>query len=510
MDSVPARYLKQLIMDAQQTFVATLGLTGMGDMPWGCVTLVLSVAVIVGYAVIAFNWYFQAKLRRTADSKAALTQLRGIFVCCVLCGFLFVVMKTNWYVWRLYDVVLLVIAVRAWTFIHRMRGMSLVDERLAQVTELEESAQKYRNIAELLPHMVWMASADGDVDFSNRQWCSYAGDGRTWLDAVHPDERHAVRAWWRDAVAAQQPVSREVRLGGRGQYRTFIINAAPIVQGNAAKWLGACADIEDQKVLAAEKETRARRHAFFLNALSHDLRAPLNNISLNAHVLKMSAVDPVEVESINMIQEGALAAGELLTRLLDFARVGAHEQNEIAEVFPAAVLQQAMRRFAPIAAQKGLQLRADGGDAALAADIAILTDRHKLERVINNLIDNAIKYTSNGGVFVGLEVRDGGILSIRIRDTGVGIPPESVPHLFDEFYQVNNHARDPVQGFGIGLAICRCLARQLGGDVRLDSSGPHGSCFEFILKGVRLGRRGRRGGAEGDLADPPEARLCRI
>src|SRR6185295_11829212 len=105
-----------------------------------------------------------------------------------------------------------------------------------------------------------------------------------------------------------------------------------------------------------------------------------------------------------------------------------------------------------------------------------------------NLVDNAIKYTSRGGVSIVLSASAGEVL-LRISDTGIGIPQENVPYLFDEFYQVNNLERDRSKGFGMGLAICKCLARHVGGDVRLASTSPEGSSFEISLKNVSVDRR---------------------
>src|SRR5262249_41726258 len=104
--------------------------------------------------------------------------------------------------------------------------------------------------------------------------------------------------------------------------------------------------------------------------------------------------------------------------------------------------------------------------------------------VVGNLVDNAIKYTQHGGVTLELLVRAADV-AVRITDTGIGIPEASAAYLFDEFYQVNNYERDRAKGFGMGLAICKCLAHQIGGDVRLAHSGPDGSCFEVVLKNVR-------------------------
>jgi signal transduction histidine kinase len=495
------------------------------DVVWSLITTTLSLCVAAGYCAIAVNWFFHSRLARHAESRAALRRLRNITIVCAACGSILYVSNTPWVVWRLYDVGLLIVACRAWTFAVRTRSVGLIDQRLAQLDELERSATKYREIAELLPHMVWTATDDGRVDFSNQRWRQYAGDDRTWLEALHPDEWERVWAAWNASLASRQPMTLEARLrqgdlapDRADGYRTFVIQATPIVHGDAVKWLGACADVEDQKRLAAEKEMQARQKSFFLNALSHDIRAPLHNVLLNAHLLRTSVTDEADAESVEMIVENAVAAGDLVTKLLDFAKVGAQDHNDIERVSLAATLQQVVRRFQPLTDQKGLYLRV----ADAEADAHVLSDRQKLERIVSNLVDNAIKYTDRGGVTLNLIVR-GGEVSVEVHDTGVGVSPEHVPHLFDEFYQVNNYERDRSKGFGMGLAICRSLARHVGGDVRLARTGPEGSCFEVVLRadaaptgavpagaGVGADRGGRPRGADGDHQAAPPPGLCRV
>jgi PAS domain S-box-containing protein len=559
---------------------------GMRQDPfWVSATIALSALVAVGYIVIAINWYFQSKLARHAESRATLKRLRNIALCCGICGTTFYLTDMPWIVWRFYDVCLVVFAWSAWSFVWRMRGLSLVDERLKQVDELERAAVRYREIAELLPQVVWTATAHGVIDYCNEVWRDYAGGGsaadRTWLDAVHPDDRPRVLSIWNAALTARQAVHFEARLEGRdGRCRSFLIRATPIRQGVAVKWLGACADIEDQKRLAAEKEMQARQKAFFLNALSHDLRAPLHNVLLNAQLLKMSSAagEPPDAEALAMIVDNSVAAGDLVARLLDFAKVGAEDQNVIEPVSLPALLTQIVRRYAPLAEQKGLYLRKQevsgihGTDpaaagAGAAAALRVPTDRLKLERIISNLVENAVKYTPRGGVELEIATGTdagggggtgnasgangagsagggamGGELIIRVRDSGIGIPHDKVPYLFDEFYQVNNYERDRSKGFGMGLAICRSLARHIGADIRLVSTGDTGSCFEVILgANTRVNatvngegrtdvgeqqqqqqsqqqpqqplgpdRGGRPLGSPGDRNDPASAGLCRI
>jgi PAS domain S-box-containing protein len=447
-----------------------------GDLRWSWVTIVLSLVIATGYVVIAVERHFQAKLARVRESKASFARLRNIVLCSAVLGTVFYVTDMFWLAWRLYDVVLVGLAWHTWSFALRARGPGLVDERLARVSELERSANRYREIAELMPEILWTATGRGGVDFSNRRWAEFAGDGRTWLEAVHPDDRAQVLEWWERAVAGREPASREVRLvGAGGGYRTFLVKATPVAEGDSLKWLGACADIDDQRRLAEEKESQGKRKMFFLNALSHDLRAPLNNVVLNAHLLKTTARGAAESESATAIVENAVAAGDLVSKLLDFAKVDGQEQNMVEPVSLAETLRQIVRRFVPVADPKGLFLR-----VVAECDVELHTDRQKLDRIVTNLVDNAIKFTDRGGVTIELTDCEGGA-TLRVSDTGMGVAAEHAPHLFDEFYQVNNPKREPGKGFGMGLAICRSLARQLDGDIRLASTGPGGTTFELRL-----------------------------
>jgi PAS domain S-box-containing protein len=367
-----------------------------------------------------------------------------------------------------------------------MRGLSLLEEKLARVEELERSADKYRQMAEMLPDVVWTATEEGHVDFSNQRWAEYVGAGwgaaGTWLDALHPQEAESVRAWWHETIAGREPAARELRLRGAQGYRWFVVRAAPIVKGDAVKWLGACSDVEEQRRQLEAQELQAKQKTFFLNALSHDLRAPLNIVALNAHLLKTSARDPADAESAKLIIENATAAGSLLTKALELARADAEDHNHLEPVAVGELLQQIGRKFAPAAEEKRLSLRVQ----VPVVDVEIVTDRQKLDRVVSNLVDNAIKFTQQGSVLMEMEAA-GDAVNVRVTDTGTGVGEKFRDRLFEEFTQAEGKGgREGRRGFGMGLAICRFLARQLGGDVRLAATGPGGSCFEATVRDMAM------------------------
>src|SRR5439155_17772342 len=116
------------------------------------------------------NRHFHAKLARKRESKAAFARLRNIVLCSALMGTVFYATDMFWLAWRLYDVVLLGLAVHTWSVAYRTRALRLVDQRLAETMHLERAARRYRRIAELVPEIIWTATAAGGVDFSNRRW----------------------------------------------------------------------------------------------------------------------------------------------------------------------------------------------------------------------------------------------------------------------------------------------------------------------------------------------------
>jgi PAS domain S-box-containing protein len=444
------------------------------DIYWSFLTVALSFGIALGYAAIAYNRYFHLKLAHKRESAAASRRLMIITLCSMVCGAIFYWFSMPWLIWRIYDCILLFLLYSTWSYAIRMRGVSLVDERLSKIGEFEEAAHRYGEIAELLPQMVWTAREDGHIDFCNQRWLEYVGDGRTWLDALHPQDRERVEAWWARTLRLRQTSTIEARLGGMDLYRTFVISASPIFSQGVVKWLGACADIEDQKAVAASREMYAKRRAFFLNALSHDLRAPLNTVVLNAQLLKVVPPDEVRTCVLN-IMESAKSAGDYVTKILDFARAGGEDRNKIEYLSVSVVLNNIQQRFGPLAEQRGLSLQ-----VIRERDIEVQTDRQKLDRLIGNLVDNALKYTTSGGVVIEL-IPAAESFSVRVTDTGIGIPADTAPYLFDEFYQVNNSERDRSKGFGMGLTICKYLAQQLGGSVRLVTTSERGSCFEVTL-----------------------------
>jgi signal transduction histidine kinase len=229
----------------------------------------------------------------------------------------------------------------------------------------------------------------------------------------------------------------------------------------------------------------SKRKSFFLNAIGHDLRTPLNGTMLHAELALVAAESHDHVslrKAIEQIKDSTRTSAVMIDSLLEYARIDSGADVVQATSFRVDdLLAEVVEHHTPVAQSRGLYLK-------LRADrVTVTTDRLKLERIINNLVSNAIKFTPSGGVRV--ETQTGGPgLEIHVIDTGVGVDPAHRDRLFDEFFQVHNPARDHAKGFGLGLAIAKRLAVQLGGDIEMASALGGGSRFTVSLPVVAAPR----------------------
>lgn len=227
-----------------------------------------------------------------------------------------------------------------------------------------------------------------------------------------------------------------------------------------------------QKELAEEANQSKSR---FLAAASHDLRQPVHSLSLFAGAL---AEQPQSVEGQRLVahlQATLDALGSMFNALLNISKLDARTvQPEWAVIDLQRLLQNICDAEEVVARGKGLALRLQ------ASSLWVRTDPGLLDRVVRNLVVNAVRYTDRGGVQVTARVRRG-LVTVRVADSGRGIPADQVSTVFDEFVQLHNPERDRSQGLGLGLAIVRRLTALLGIGVHLRSRVGRGSIFSLAL-----------------------------
>lgn len=214
----------------------------------------------------------------------------------------------------------------------------------------------------------------------------------------------------------------------------------------------------------------------FFAAASHDLRQPLHAIALFGAVLDKELTGRPEHTHMARLMDAVHALSVSLDTMLDVSQLDAGViKPEMRPVPLSPTLEALNQMFAVRANQKGLELR------VRASPLWVHTDPQLLQRMLSNLIENALKFTVHGGVIVTARAR-GDEIWLDVRDSGVGIATENIDSIFDEFYQVGNAGRNRAQGLGIGLALVRRLSTLLGHPVQVSSRVGKGSRFRVILQ----------------------------
>ena len=236
------------------------------------------------------------------------------------------------------------------------------------------------------------------------------------------------------------------------------------------------ADLE-QKVDERTEELVAanRAKSRFLAAASHDLRQPMHALGLFVAQLNNIETTPEGKHLAGRINAAVTALQGLLDALLDVSRLDAGVVTPNMRIVPVNhVLERIENTFAAEATAREIHFR------VVHSKLAVHTDPILLERILINLVANALRYTERGGILVGCRRRSDQV-RIEVWDTGIGIAPENQQAIFQEFYQVENPERDRKKGLGLGLSIASRLARLLGGRIDVRSISGKGSVFSVQL-----------------------------
>jgi two-component system CheB/CheR fusion protein len=230
----------------------------------------------------------------------------------------------------------------------------------------------------------------------------------------------------------------------------------------------------DEARRAAEQSNRGKSR--FLAVASHDLRQPLQSLTLIQEMLRQSVDDHKAQEQIGRFGLLLDAMTGMLNSLLDINQIESGVIEVSASPFTlASLFKRLSEEFAPLAEAQGLQLR------VMPSTATVLSDPRLLEAAVRNLLANAIKYTPPGGrILLGCR-HSGAVLRIEVWDTGIGITPDQLGPIFDEFYQVDNLASSRGRGFGLGLTIVRELGLLLGHAVTVQSRPDKGSVFAITV-----------------------------
>ena len=357
---------------------------------------------------------------------------------------------------------------------------------------LQQGQAQFRQMAEALPQLVWVTAADGSNEYFNRKWYDYTGidpdiQRQEYLSlTVHPDDYQRTVDRWNYSLRTGEAYEVEYRLrqGSDGSYRWFLGRALPFrdVEGRINRWFGTCTDIEAQKQaeenlkLALEELTRSNRELEqFAYVASHDLQEPLRMVASYVRLIGERYRGKLDQKAdiyIDFAEEGAKRMQELIDDLLAFSRV-ARSANfqpvDFNEIFAAAT--------------ENLSRKIEATGAEVTSEVlpVVTGDKNQLMELLQNLIDNAIKYRKpDTPPLVRVSSRKTeGHWEFSIRDNGIGIEPQYFGRIFLIFQRL--HTREAYLGTGIGLASCKKIIERHHGRIWVDSEPGEGSSFHFTL-----------------------------
>lgn len=243
--------------------------------------------------------------------------------------------------------------------------------------------------------------------------------------------------------------------------------------------------LERERAARAEAEAAVRARDDVLRIVSHDLGNSLSAVLVTTTLLLRSLPEDGEVRArVGSIRQLAEQMQRLRQDLLDVASIEAGRLSVEPDWHePRELLDATREHFAPVAAERGVGLRVEVGDGLPP----VVADRERVLQVLANLVGNALKFTPEGGRITLGAVREGEAVRISVADTGPGIAPEHLPHVFDRYWKTRGGNR---HGAGLGLAICKGIVEAHGGCIGVESVPAEGSTFAFTLPAADVGPGG--------------------
>lgn len=355
----------------------------------------------------------------------------------------------------------------------------LEDTVRARTKDLLVSREYFKFLADNIPVIVWTTRADGMADYFNKQWYEYTGldfessRDLKGLSVVHPDDGELLNKAWATALLEKKAFQVEYRLRRffDGEYRWHVLKAEPVKDetGNLIAWFGTSSDIEVQKKELERKDE-------FIGVASHELKTPLT--SLKGYVQLIGALPdlPAPVDryveranaSLNKIQH-------LVNDLLDVSKIKAGKLKFDTSVLNLSELvKQCIDNCRFMYPLNNINIDSPEDH------ILVNGNDERLEQVLMNLVNNAVKYSPEKSEIIIRTMKDHATATVSVVDYGMGLSSADQEKIFDRFYRVDSNAAH-ISGLGMGLYISSEIIRQHNGALTVRSRPKEGSTFSFTL-----------------------------
>lgn len=379
-----------------------------------------------------------------------------------------------------------------------MRGtVQDISNQRAIEEDLRQSEQRFKMVAELLPHLIWAFHPDGTGAYYNQRCFDYTGvdlwHAPDWKTLIHPEDQMVSCRDWEESLRTGKPYEAEYRIRRHdGVYRWHIARAVPLKDrdGTILHWFGTSTDVEDQKaaVMALKQGRDTLNEALvsrdeFLSIASHELKTPITGVKLHLALLKRAVEKGLDEKLTAEVLHQKLSRAEyqigklviVIDSMLDLTRI----RNQRFELVPesvelCSVVREVVSRLSEQAMMSECTIE-EQYEGPLYGD----WDRLRIEQVVTNLFSNAIKYGQKQPVRVTVRSIDR-CAEIEVRDRGIGLKSEDRERIFERFERAaQGHSN--TNGLGLGLFITKKIVDAHGGTIEVNSAVGKGSCFRVHL-----------------------------
>jgi PAS domain S-box-containing protein len=351
-----------------------------------------------------------------------------------------------------------------------------------------QSELRFRTLVDALPLFVWAMLPDGAITYTNRCWLEYAGlspeQGRDW-DAIdrtlHPEDLERARDAWAQSHQTGQPTVVEYRLRRNrdGAYRWFLGRMLPELEdpGVLTGWIVTATDIDDSRRAIEALQAAGEAKDVFLTMAAHELRTPLQAARSFVFLAQRKGGSGMN-EGVERALQGLARSvdrmAKLVENLLDMSKL---QRGELALEPSTMDLRELVSDVA-----EHLQPFQEGRriDVRVPEGLLLVADRERLDQVFTNLLSNAQRYSPDGGAITVDAREEGEMVHLRVKDHGLGIPPEKLRVIFERFGRAHGVSYG---GLGLGLTIARGIVERHGGRIWAESTGHagDGTTFHVVL-----------------------------
>ncbi|HFT3769440.1 TPA: aerobic respiration two-component sensor histidine kinase ArcB, partial [Shigella sonnei] len=355
--------------------------------------------------------------------------------------------------------------------------------------QLEQQSSFLRSFLDASPDLVFYRNEDKEFSGCNRAMELLTGKSEKQLVHLKPADVYSPEAAAKVIETDEKVFRHNVSLTYEqwldypdGRKACFEIRKVPYYDrvGKRHGLMGFGRDITERKRYQDALERASRDKTTFISTISHELRTPLNGIVGLSRILLDTELTAEQEKYLKTIHVSAVTLGNIFNDIIDMDKMERRKvQLDNQPVDFTSFLADLENLSALQAQQKGLRFNLE---PTLPLPHQVITDGTRLRQILWNLISNAVKFTQQGQVTVRVRYDEGDMLHFEVEDSGIGIPQDELDKIFAMYYQVkDSHGGKPATGTGIGLAVSRRLAKNMGGDITVTSEQGKGSTFTLTI-----------------------------